>query len=289
MEPAPRIISVQEARRRQTLGHFLAYLLWLWRHLRLVETLARTELKRTVSRSKLYYLWWMFDPLLDTACYAFLFLMFRPRTGTGEIDAPILIFLLAGIIPFRWTSSCCAAAANTWKRYANLIQQVRFPYLVLPGATFRTEGWLYLCALGVLLAATLAYGLWPTAAWFALPLWLVLHALVTLALMLPVAVLAAFSSDFTRIVPYGLRLLFFATPILYTPDQLPELAQPVANLNPLAHIVSGYRAILLDGAWPNPVAAGALAAVALVGLALGAFWFVRSEPFIARSISRTTY
>ncbi|MEM7680338.1 MAG: ABC transporter permease [Planctomycetota bacterium] len=289
MDAPLRIISVEEARRRQTFGHFVGYLAWLWKHLRLVETLSRTELKRTVAKSKLYYLWWMFDPLLDTACYAFLFLMFRPRTGTGEIDAPILIFLLAGIIPFRWTSSCCAAAAATWKRYANIIQQVRFPYLVLPGATFRTEGWLYLCALGVLLCATLAYGLWPTAAWLTLPLWLALHGLVTLALMLPIAVLSAFSSDFTRVVPYGLRLMFFATPILYTGDQLPVWARPVANLNPLAHVVNGYRAILLDGVAPDPVSATVLLAVSLVGLAAGAFWFVRSEPFIARSITRTTY
>jgi ABC-type polysaccharide/polyol phosphate export permease len=44
---------------------------------------------------------------------------------------------------------------------------------------------------------------------------------------------------------------FYVTPILYSPAMLPEYLRPYMEINPMFHIVHGYRIALLTSSFPD--------------------------------------
>ena len=287
-----RVISAASAKAYGSPAGFVRYLGWLARHTALVRVLARAQLKATVRRSKLYYLWWLLDPLLDTLCYAFLFIVIRRGGGGGageEHAIPLIAFLLAGIMPWRWTASCWSISGHLWDANKALIQQVRFPYFVLLLSRFLSEAWLYVVSLAVLFGTLLISQVPPHWTWALLPAWLVVHGLMVIAFMPFFAVAAAFSQDVSRLLPYFLRLMFFCSPILYEVTALPGAVRDLFWLNPLTLVMTGYRDLLLYGRLPGGGATLIfLAAMAVVWL-VGTMLFVRFEPYVSRSIARSSY
>jgi ABC-2 type transport system permease protein/lipopolysaccharide transport system permease protein len=65
-----------------------------------------------------------------------------------------------------------------------------------------------------------------------------------------------------------LQAWYFATPILYRPDQFGD-KQWVLWLNPAFSFVRMFQAIILDGAWPDPTTFLVAAATAAVSLGIG--------------------
>ncbi|MEM8782845.1 MAG: hypothetical protein AAGE65_08295 [Planctomycetota bacterium] len=307
-EPEVRVVRASSQQGKLGLSGYAAHLRWLVAHTPLVLSLARTQLKLTVSRSRLYYLWWMLDPVLDTACYAVLFALIRASTNAGADTVPTVAFLLAGIVPWRMNMACWGAAGNTWLSHRAILEQVRFPHLVLLLARFLSEAWLYAVALGVLMTACVLFGVTPSWTWLLLPGWVLVHGLVVLAFMPLFAIGAAFSLDFLKLLPYLLRLMFFFSPILYSLiPMVPAWARPWMYANPMAMLMETYRGLLFSGyerapavlneagevvveaaVWGLPSAGavaiyvGAMAAVLLTT----SYWFIKLQPTMSRNVSR---
>lgn len=288
-----RVVQASDAAAGLGWSGYVAHLRWLWAHVPLILSLARTQLKLTVSRSRLYYLWWMFDPVLDTACYAVLFALLRANDNAslglqsnGEA-VPTVAFLLAGIVPWRFNQACWTAAAQTWQTHRAILEQVRFPHLVLLLARFLSEAWLYAVSLAVLVGAAVLFGVTPTWTWLLLPAWVAVHGLVVLAFMPLFAIASAFSLDLLKLQPYALRLLFFFSPILYALDPLvPPWARPWMLLNPITLLMETYRGLLLYGTTPPLLHLFAYIAALLSVLLATSYTFVRLQSAMSRSVTR---
>lgn len=307
-DPPPRIVRASEQGGRLGLRGYIEHLRWLFAHFPLVLSLARTQLKLTVSRSRLYYLWWMLDPVLDTACYAVLFALLRAGTAAGLDTVPTVAFLLAGIVPWRMNAACWSASGQMWQANRAILEQVRFPHLVLPLARFLSESWLYAVALGVLVAACVLFGVTPSWTWLLLPLWVCVQGLMVLAFMPVFAIGSAFSLDFLKLLPYLLRLVFFFSPVLYGLIPLvPDWLRPWMYLNPMTMLMETYRAILFHGytrmpavlneagdvitpavVWTLPSLQSVVVYVfALVAVLLTtSYAFIRLQPTMSRNVSR---
>ncbi|MEM9752483.1 MAG: ABC transporter permease [Planctomycetota bacterium] len=307
-DPTTRVVRAAANRSALGLSGYVAHVRWLIEHLPLVLSLARTQLKLTVSRSRLYYLWWMLDPVLDTACYAVLFALLRAGTAAGLDTVPTVAFLLAGIVPWRMNAACWSASGQMWQAHRAILEQVRFPHLVLPIARFLSECWLYAVALGVLLAACVLFGVTPSWTWLLLPLWVCVHGLMVLAFMPLFAIGSAFSLDLLKLQPYLLRLIFFFSPVLYGMiPMVPPWLRPWFLLNPMTMLMETYRGILFHGYERvpavldeagntiTPAVVWTLPSVGAVGLYIGAlmfilfftsYAFIRLQPTMSRNVSR---
>ena len=285
--PPPRTFGPDDARHARTWRGYAEHLRWILRHGPMIRELAASQLQMTVSRSRLYYLWWLLDPVLDTACYALLFIVIA-RGGPLPDDAPPLIaFLLAGLIPWRLCASSWQIAAGLWQNNKGLLEQIRFPVMALMLSRFATEAWLYGIALVVLVGACLLSGVAPGWTWLLLPVWVVLHAALVVAVMPLFSLLTAYSVDLLKLLPYALRLAFFGAPVLYSiPEGWPAWAQQVLWLNPLTPLVTGYRDLLLYHRLPSTttliVFPLCVAAVFLLSTKL----FVSLERHMIRNVAR---
>jgi ABC-type polysaccharide/polyol phosphate export permease len=50
---------------------------------------------------------------------------------------------------------------------------------------------------------------------------------------------------------FTLRIWFYASPVLYTIDRIPESARPMYLLNPFASLFESYRNVLIKGTGPD--------------------------------------
>jgi lipopolysaccharide transport system permease protein len=74
-----------------------------------------------------------------------------------------------------------------------------------------------------------------------------------------------------------LQLLFYLTPIFYETSSVPESLRWFYKINPLAHLVDAYRAVLMRGELPAANSVLYLTVVSLVLLFAGVTWFKRAS------------
>jgi ABC-type polysaccharide/polyol phosphate export permease len=111
----------------------------------------------------------------------------------------------------------------------------------------------------------------PAPVWLlGVPLLFVVQFLLTCGVALFVSTATVFFRDLEHITDVLLTLLFYATPIIYSADRLPEDYEWVVRINPLAPVMEGWRDVLLDGELPGT---SFLLAVALTGVAVVLGWW----------------
>ena len=118
-----------------------------------------------------------------------------------------------------------------------------------------------------------------------LPAVVVLQIMLTLWLSFLLAVLYVFATDSSHIYQVLLRILFFVTPTFYSASFLGNsIARDLLRLNPLAHLISSSRSIILGDA-PFPVATCLiLLLVNLVAIRAALGIFRKYEPLFAERL-----
>jgi lipopolysaccharide transport system permease protein len=134
-----------------------------------------------------------------------------------------------------------------------------------------------LAALPVLLVFLVASGgaLSPTV--LLLPVVLALQFFFVQGIGFLVAGLHVTFRDVQHLLGVGLAMLFYLTPVFYSPDMVPSWARLAYDLNPMTLLLASYRRILMDGSMPDWWMLSILAVVDAVLLRLGWATFVRAR------------
>ena len=211
--------------------------------------------------------------------FALLYLVDHVMTGGPAADAP------AGSIRryFFFDQDHITDAASSLLTHGALLRKILFPAEVLPAVAVLAQGVHFLLALPVLLAALVAGALgafgtkvplgWPLLQ--VIPL-LVLQALLLLGIGLFLAALTVHFRDVKDLLQTVLSVLFFATPILYTLNDLPKtkLTRLLA-LNPFAPLFAGWHDALFYGRVSLPETWAAAAAISVAAFTVGFVFFDR--------------
>jgi ABC-type polysaccharide/polyol phosphate export permease len=209
----------------------------LVRYRGLIQTLVARDLKARYRGSVLGFFWSFFNPLLLLMVYTFVFSTVLPSTHTEDLQ-PYALFMFCGILPWTWFSSSILESSNVLISGGNLIKKVLFPAEVLPIVTVLANMAHFFLGLPIL-AVFLIYYRRPLdpveLLWF--PVIVFVQLLVLLGLGLLVSAL-------TVILGNLLTLWFFATPIIYPMQQVPERYRWIINLNPMAHLAISYQEVL---------------------------------------------
>ncbi|MDX1501226.1 MAG: ABC transporter permease [Thermoanaerobaculia bacterium] len=234
------------------------------RYLDLVVYRAYADLRGEAERTYAGYLWWVIDPVVNMAVYYVVFAFFLDR---GREDfAP---FLLIGLVTWRWFQTAVRIASASILGGAGLMRQVYLPKIVLPTSDVVNLTLRFLFAFALLLPFLWIYGFPVTLSYLALPILMVVELLLILAVVYPLAALVPLLPDLRKVVDNGLTLLFFLSGIFYAGASLPERVRPYFYLNPVVHLIEGYRTVLMEGRWPAPLPLVAVVVGSLIGVAVG--------------------
>lgn len=234
--------------------------------------LTKRDLKVRYSTTLLGYLWSVLDPLLMSLIYWFVFTQVFSRSVGAE---PYIVFLLTALLPWMWVNGALSDSSRAFLRDIRLVRSVSLPRWIWVGRIVASKGIEFLLSIPVLVLFAIGTG--ATANWYLLlfPIGVVLLATLILGLGLIIAPLVVFFRDLERATKLVLRVLFYASPIIYGPRDLPDFAAPLAWLNPLSGIFSLFRA----GFFPEQLdwgLVGASAAVSVAFLAIGIAVFRRT-------------
>ncbi|WP_051328092.1 ABC transporter permease [Desulfatirhabdium butyrativorans] len=218
-----------------------------WLHLGdLILHLTRRNFLLRYKGSALGILWSLLVPLSQLLVLVFVFGKVVPL----NIEAyPAFVF--SAILPWNWFSNCLGAAGSLFIGNRDLVRKPDFEPATLVIVDVLVNFLLYLVFLPILLAILIAYGRPITCSILALPLIMVIQALLTISLALIVATLNVFYRDIQYIVTVSLMLLFYLTPVFYAADHLAGIYRLVLGINPVGVLIHHYRAVLFFGQMPQ--------------------------------------
>lgn len=249
------------------------YLDALYGRRQFMVALAKADLRSLRSRTALGSLWGVLDPLFQVVIYYFLFTVLRGRSSGQVAFLPVM---LAGVFLFALTTAALGEAGASIKRSRGLMLSSTFPRALLPITSVyksvRQFGFsaAVFAVLFPLVGGTLGPGL------FVLPLLFALHMVMNIGIALLVATFVVLVPDGTNVMIYVTRLLFFATPVIYPVELLPDFARLLVGWQPLFALFASYQAVF-SGSVPSTslVIQTALWSTAL--LILGGRTFLRHE------------
>jgi ABC-2 type transport system permease protein len=258
------------------------------RFLSLTYTLAATDFKLRFFGSALGYVWTLARPLM---LFGVLYFVFTEVVRFGEGVENYPVYLLASIMLFTFFSETTARGVTSVVERENLLRKMRFPRLVIPLSVALHSLFNLGLNLIVVMVFVLASGIEPAVSWLELvPLVLALVVFSTGVSMLVSALYVRYR-DIQPIWEVLLQVIFYASPVIYTVDALPDSIEREAMANPLATILTQMRHALIDP--QAPTAGDAIGgaerlliplAIVVVAFVVGAWVFVREAPRIAEDL-----
>ncbi len=217
----------------------------------LLFNLVSRNLTSRYKNSMLGFLWSILTPLFMAVIYV-VFLRILARSIRMEE-------VLIGVFAWQFTAQCVGNGLTCITDNSNLVKKVYFPRMILPLSMTLSNLVNFLLSLVVqfiMVAILLArQGQHMEAAVLAVPLLVAYHTLFCFSISLFLSCVNVYFRDLQHLVNVLLLAWFFLSPAMYTIDivngMVEQMGRPVLAsvymLNPMAAIITGYRALILPG------------------------------------------
>jgi lipopolysaccharide transport system permease protein len=254
----------------------------LWQFRELLWVLAHRDIKVRYRQAILGTAWFVFQPLLTTGVFTFLFGSLAGMPSDGK---PYPIFAYSAILVYMLFSRCLASASMSLVGNQHLITKVYFPRLLYPLAPALSNTLDFLVGSIVLVILMGIYRIEVHWSLFITPLLVLLAVLCGVAIGLWLGALNVRYRDVGVLVPLLTQLWMYATPVVYplslVKEKWPRM-YPLFFLNPMTGIVEGFRWGIL-GANDEPPLLMLTVAVVVISLTLagGLLYFRRMEDTFA--------
>jgi ABC-type polysaccharide/polyol phosphate export permease len=190
--------------------------------------------------------------------YTFVFgVVFGATAPIGEPSGlnVYALYLLCGILPWGFFSQVTNLGMNALLSNASLVRKVAFARetLVISQVIFCVVQWSIEMSL---LAVVLIIAGSPILPWLPVTILLmVCLAVYAAGFALALSAAAVFFRDLRYLWSILVQVMFFATPIIYTPDRLdgklPAAIDFILTWNPMAAFILSFRHMLYGGAAPD--------------------------------------
>ena len=213
----------------------------LYKYRELLKTNVQKEIRGKYKNSFLGVLWSFLNPLLQIAVYALVFPLILRNTQENYV-----IFLCCGLIPWTFFATTISRSAFTMVENGNIIKKVYFPREILPISVVTSETVNFLISTIIIIGFVIFGGLGISKYIIFYPIVLIAQYLLLIAISLIVSSISIYIRDLQHLIGVALQLLFYAAPIVYAPESIPEQFKWILYCNPMTYIINGYRSIFYN-------------------------------------------
>jgi lipopolysaccharide transport system permease protein len=250
----------------------------LWVYRELIYFLTWRDLKVRYKQTILGAAWAVLQPILTMVVFTF---FFGNLLNVDSEGVPYQVFSYAALLPWGLFSKALGDAGRSLVANRNMLTKVYFPRLVIPISSVLSGLVDFLIAFLVFLGLMLYFNVAITTAIWTLPLLLLLTLVTALGVGLWLSSLNVLYRDVNYALPFLTQLWFYVTPIVYSTSEVPERLRVFYALNPMVGVVDGFRwALLGTGSGPGEILYVS-AAVSILVLISGLFYFRRMEKIFA--------
>jgi len=215
----------------------------VWHYKDLLILLVRRDFVATYKQTILGPIWFLLQPLLTTFTFM---IIFGTIAGISTDGIPMMVFYMSGVTIWNYFAECLNKTATVFKDNANIFGKVYFPRLIMPLSIVISN----LVRLGIQMALFL--GVWlfyliqgsnlhPGPILFIVPYLIFLMAIIGLGSGMLISSLTTKYRDLVFLLSFGVQLLMYATPVIYSMKTLPIKYAWIIRANPLSHIVETFR------------------------------------------------
>lgn len=251
----------------------------LYDYRELLKTNVKKDVRGKYKKSFFGFLWSFLNPLLQIAVYAIVFPLILKNTQSYYV-----IFICTGLIPWTFFSTTVSRSAGCMIENGNILKKVYFPREIIPISLVTAEAFNFVISTIIIIAFVLIYGLGIT--WYILfyPLVLLIQYLLLLAISFVISSVTVYFRDLQHFIGVGLQLLFYATPIVYSGNTIPENFRWIIKINPMSYIIDAYRDIFYNQQMPNLISLGKLAIILVVLCYVGYLIFNKLQKKFAEEL-----
>ena len=232
--------------------------------------------------SALGLVWSFVHPLMMLCVYTFVFsVVFQSRWGVDvsvkDNKGAFAVIMFCGMAMFNLFSESINMSCGSIIGNPNLVKKVIFPLEILPLTQVATTfilgmAWFVLLFIGTWL---ILGGIYWTM--FLLPIVLIPLIVFSTGISYFVASLGVYVRDTQYVIGVILQVLFFATPIFYPINAVPERFRIFLEMNPLTVFIEQARNVFLYGRMPDWLFLGLATLVSLIVLQPGYYFFVKTK------------
>jgi ABC-type polysaccharide/polyol phosphate export permease len=222
----------------------------LWTYLRqivlhqsVIRLMALQEIHARFVGTFAGFTWSLLSPLLMILVYWFVFSVGFKVQPVGDI--PFVLMYVCGMMPFMMFTETLSNSADAIVKNVHLVKKTVFPTEILPAvqllASLVGHGIMLAILVGLMAFYRVGFSLYNAQSLY----YLFALSVLCLGLSWFLASVNVFCRDLSHILKVVLNVWFWATPIVWPLEIMPERYRPFLKLNPLYYIVEGYRGSLL--------------------------------------------
>ncbi len=249
----------------------------------MLKAMALRELKETYVGSLFGFFWAVLNPLSQIVIYGIVFGSFfkgspPPEYGTDSY----FLYLVAGLIPWQFFAQTVGTTTDVLLSYRNLVKRAAgFPSEVLPIVTVISNVISAIVSIALLFAIVVAFTREASPYMLGVFVYLFFASIICVGMGWLLSSLTVFLRDIPQVIGLVITGMFFFTPIFYSPSIVPPKALFLMKLNPMYHVVEGYRLAVLAGK-PLPAANFVYLIIASIFiLSIGGLTFRKLKPEFA--------
>ena len=251
----------------------------IYNYRELLKTNVKKEIRGKYKNSALGVVWTFLNPLLQLLVYALIFPLILKTTQPYYV-----IFVCVGLIPWTFFTTSVSQSAWTVIANGNIVKKVYFPREILPISVVTSAMVNFLISTIIIVAFCFIYGLGLTKYIVFFPIVLIIQYILQLGIAFILSAFTVYFRDLEHFIQIILQVMFYATPIVYSSDTIPEAFRFIINLNPMAHIINAYRSIFYNQTMPDFKALGILFLISTIFCIIGYFIFRKLQKGFAEEL-----
>ncbi len=227
-----------------------------WKYRDLIVLFIKRDFIAKYKQTVLGPLWAIFQPLLTTFVFTFIFgslanLTTNDVVTAEEVIIPTFLFYMAGTICWQYFSTCLTTTSNTFISGSAIMGKVYFPRIVMPIATVGSGLIAFAIQFVMFAVVWLVYflggGTTMQISWHMalLPLLVLQMAMLGMGFGIIVSSLTTKYRDLSMLVTFGVQLWQYATPVVYgltlITENLSKTWQYIYMLNPMTSVITTFR------------------------------------------------
>lgn len=215
-----------------------------WHYRDLLFMFVKRDFVATYKQTILGPLWFFVQPVLTTIMFTIIFGRFA---GMSSDNLPKIVFYFSGITIWNYFSETFNKTSTVFKDHSHLFGKVYFPRILMP-LSIIVSGLVRFFIQFILFIAIVLYYTWqpgsnvhPNMYILLTPFLLLLMAGFALGAGMIISAFTTKYRDLTFLLSFGVQLLMYATPVIYSVNTLPEKYKAYSLANPLSSIVETFR------------------------------------------------
>lgn len=250
----------------------------LWESRDLLYFLVWRDIKGRYAQSILGIGWAIIQPIFSMIIFTIVFGNLAKVSSDG---VPYAIFSYTALVPWTYYSNALVGASTSLATSSSMINKVYFPRLLIPLAPALGKLIDFAIAMLILFGLMIWFGIPPNINALSLPLLILIMILTASGVGMWLTALGVQYRDINYAMNFVVQLLMYASPVVYPASSVPNQFRLLYALNPMTGVIEGFRASLLSTT-PMPWdLIGVAAAMSLILVVSGAFYFRRMERIFA--------